>query len=216
MESCRISTGVTGAKSTRHNECCVIIDVLRASSTIVTALAHGVKEILTVTSVADAFKMKKKKYITAGERKCVKVPGFDLGNSPLELLNTIKKRPIKKMVLTTSNLTRVLAHCEAAYICSSLNLTAVSTLIKGKKVNIVAAGGPHGVVEDLGIALALMMKVNGMRLQKGLIQKMITQSLAAKHLATIGYGDDVKFITQIDTYTLVPLYRKGIVTCFGK
>jgi phosphosulfolactate phosphohydrolase-like enzyme len=61
-----------------------------------------------------------------------------------------------------------------------------------------------------------MMKVNGMRLQKGLIQKMITQSLAAKHLATIGYGDDVKFITQIDKYALVPLYRKGLVTCLGK
>jgi 2-phosphosulfolactate phosphatase len=190
--------------------------VLRASSTIVTALAHGVKEILTVTSVADAFKMKKKKYATVGERKCVKIPGFDLGNSPLEFLHTIKNRPIKKMVLTTSNLTRVLAHCEVAYICSSLNLTAVSTLIKGKKVNIVAAGGPHGVVEDLGIALALMMRVKGIKLQKGLIRKMITQSLAAKHLTTIGYGDDVRFITQIDKYTLVPLYRKGLVTCFGK
>jgi len=216
LERCRISTGEIGAKSTKHNECCVIIDVLRASSTIVTALAHGVKEVLTVTSVADAFKMKKKGYTAAGERKCVKVPGFDLGNSPLEFLNTVKNRPIKKIVLTTSNLTRVLAHCEVAYICSSLNLTAVSTLIKGKKVNIIAAGGPHGVVEDLGIALTLMMKLKGIKLQKGLTRKMITQSMAAKHLTTIGYGDDIKFITQIDKYPLVPLYRKGLVTCVKK
>ena len=216
MESCRISTGVTGAKSTKHNECCVIIDVLRASSTIVTALAHGVKEILTVTSVSHALKMKKKRYTTAGERKCVKIPGFDLGNSPLEFLNTIKNRPIKKIVLTTSNLTRVLAHCEDAYVCSSLNLSAVSELIKGKKVNKVAAGGPYGVVEDVGIALALVMRIKRIKLQKGLIQKMITQSLAAKHLTTIGYGGDVRFITQIDKYPLVPLYRKGIVTRFGK
>ena len=120
------------------------------------------------------------------------------------------------MAITTSNLTRVLAHLETAYICSSLNLTAVSTLLKGEKINIVAAGGMHGEVEDLGIALALMMKLKGMTLQKDLIKKMITQSLAARHLTTIGYRDDVKFITQIDKYTVVPLYKKGFVTCYKK
>ena len=213
MVSCRISTGERGAKSTKHNESCVIIDVLRASSTIVTALSHGVKEILTVTNITDALKLKKKRYTTVGERKCIKIPGFDLGNSPVEFLNTIKNHSIKKIVLTTSNLTRVLANCEAAYICSSLNLSSVCALLKGKKVNIVAAGGPHGVTEDLGIALALMMKLEGLKLQKGLIQKMITHSLAARHLTSIGYGDDVKFITQIDKYSVVPLYRKGSVTC---
>ncbi len=214
MESCRISTGVRGAKSTKHNECCVIIDVLRASSTIVTALANGVHEILTVTSIDDALKLKKKRYTTVGERKGVKVPGFDLGNSPVEFLNTIRNHPIKKIVLTTSNLTRVMAHLEAAYICSSLNLTAVSKIFPEQKVNIVAAGGAHGVAEDLGVALALMMSLKGIKLQKGLVQKMITHSLAARHLSDIGYGDDVKFITQVDKYKVVPLYRKGIITRF--
>jgi 2-phosphosulfolactate phosphatase len=203
--------GVRGAKSTKHNECCVIIDVLRASSTIVTALAHGVKEILITTSIDDALKLKKKRYTTVGERKGVKIPGFDLGNSPVEFLNTIKNHPVKKMVLTTSNLTRVLAHLEAAYICSSLNLTAVSKIFPEQKVNIVAAGGAHGVAEDLGVALALMMSLKGIKLQKGLVQKMITHSLAARHLSDIGYGDDVKFITQVDKYKVVPLYRKGVI-----
>lgn len=118
------------------------------------------------------------------------------------------------MVLTTSNLTRVLAHCESAYICSSLNFTPVSTLLQGKKVNIVAVGGPHGVVEDLGVALALMMKLKGITLPKALIQKMIAHSPAARHLITIGYREDIKFITQVDKYKVVPLYRKGVVTCF--
>ena len=214
MERCRISTGVKGAQSTTGNELCIIIDVLRASSTIVTALAHGVEEILIVTSIADALKIKKRGYTTAGERECVKIPGFDLGNSPLEFLNAIKNRPIKKMVVTTSNLTRVLAHCETAYICSSLNLTAVGTLIKGEKVNIVAAGGPRGVVEDMSIAFALVMRLHAVKLHQELIQKMITQSLAAQHLTAIGYGGDVKFITHIDKYKVVPLYRKGVITCF--
>jgi len=209
---CRISTGVRGARSTKPTECCVIIDVLRASSTIATALAHGVEEIRTVTSIHDALKLKKKRYTVAGERKGVRLAGFDLGNSPLEFLRAIRKSPIKKMVLTTSNLTRVLAHCEIAFICSSLNLSAVSRQIKSKPANIVVVGGPHGVVEDLGIALALLMKVQGVNLQKGLVQKMITQSRAADYLISIGYGEDVQFITSLDRYTVVPLYREGIVT----
>ena len=216
MGSCRISTGEKGAKSTKHDESCVIIDVLRASSIIVTALSHGVKEILTLTSITDALKLKKKRYTTVGERKGAKLPGFDLGNSPVELLNATQNNPIKKIAITTSNLTRVLAHLETAYICSSLNLTAVSKLLQGKKINIVAAGGMHGEVEDLGIALALMMKLKGIPLQKDLIKKMITQSLAARHLTSIGYVDDVRFVTQIDKYTVVPIYKKGFVTCFKK
>jgi 2-phosphosulfolactate phosphatase len=216
LESYRISSGLSGAKSTQPNECCVIIDVLRASSTIVTALAHGVREILTVTSISDALNLKRWKYTTAGERKGSKIPGFDLGNSPVEFLKTIKNHPIQKIALTTSNLTRVLAHCEAAYICSSLNLTAVSSLVQGQRINIVAVGGPHGIVEDLGVALALMMRLKGMKLPKELIKKMITHSPAAKYLSTIGYRDDIKFITQVDHYTVVPLYKKGIITCFKK
>ena len=216
MGSCRISTGEKGAKSTTHDESCVIIDVLRASSIIVTALSHGVKEIRTLTSITDALKLKKQRYTTVGERKGAKLPGFDLGNSPVEFLNATKNKPIKKMAITTSNLTRVLAHLETAYICSSLNLTAVSKLLQGQKINIVAAGGMHGEVEDLGIALALMMKLKGIPLQKDLIKKMITQSLAARYLTSIGYVDDVKFVTQIDKYTVVPIYKKGFVTCFKK
>ncbi|MBW1855412.1 MAG: 2-phosphosulfolactate phosphatase [Deltaproteobacteria bacterium] len=216
MGNCRISTGEKGAKSTKHDESCVIIDVLRASSIIVTALSHGVKEIRTLTSITDALKLKKQRYTTVGERKGAKLPGFDLGNSPVEFLNATKNNPIKKMAITTSNLTRVMAHLETAYICSSLNLTAVSKLLQGKKINIVAAGGMHGEVEDLGIALALMMKLKGIPLQKDLIKKMITQSLAARYLTSIGYVDDVKFVTQIDKYTVVPIYKKGFVACFKK
>ena len=212
MGRCRISTGGRGARSTKPTECCVIIDVLRASSTIATALAHGVEEIRTVTSIPDALTLKKKRYTVAGERKGVTLAGFDLGNSPLEFLRATGKRPIKKMVLTTSNLTRVLVHCESAFICSSINLTAVSRQIKREPANIVVVGGPHGVVEDLGIALALLMKVQGLQLQKGLVQKMITQSRAADYLTSIGYGEDVQFIASLDRYNVVPLYRKGVVT----
>jgi 2-phosphosulfolactate phosphatase len=189
----------------------VVIDVLRASSTIVTALAHGVREIRAVSGVAEALALRKKKYVVAGERQCLMVPGFDLGNSPVELLRALRKRAISKMALTTSNLTRVLVACRSAVICSSLNLTAVSKVIADVDVNIVAVGGPHGIVEDLGVALALLLKVQGVKLDKRLVRHMILQSPAAQHLVGIGYGNDVKFVCAVDRYTAVPVYEKGRV-----
>ena len=212
MGSCRISLGVKGVKSTRPSECCVIIDVLRASSTIVTALAHGVQEIRTVTTIRDALRLRKENFILAGERKGVTLPGFDLGNSPVEVVRATRKHTFNNMVLTTSNLTRALACCTNALICSSLNITAVSEHIAGKQANIVAVGGANGVVEDLGVALALVMLVKDMKLEKGIVQKMIAQSRAAEHLGSIGFADDVKFITAVDKYSVVPLYRKGKIT----
>ena len=212
MGSCRISLGVKGVKSTRPGECCVIIDVLRASSTIVTALAHGVQEVLTVTNIRDALRLRKENFILAGERKGVTLPGFDLGNSPVDVVRATRKHTLHKMVLTTSNLTRALACCTSALICSSLNITAVSRYITDKRANIVAVGGANGVVEDLGVALALVMVVKGMKLEKGIVQKMIAQSPAAAHLGSIGFGGDVKFITAVDKYDVVPLYRRGKIT----
>jgi 2-phosphosulfolactate phosphatase len=216
LESCRISQGIKGVKSTRSTEYCVIIDVLRASSTIVTALAHGFREICTVTTIRDALRLRKKGYILTGERKGVTLPGFDLGNSPVEVVKAARRHIGKNMVLTTSNLTRTLAYCKSACICSSLNITAVSKHISGRAVNIVAVGGLHGIVEDFGVALALAMLVKGMKLEKSLIQKMITQSRAADHLTSIGFSGDVKFIRAVDKYNIVPVYKKGKIISTAK
>ena len=216
MGSCRISQGVQGVKSTRSTECCVIIDVLRASSTVITALAHGFQEIRTVTTIRDALRLRKEGYILAGERKGITLPGFDLGNSPVEVARAVRKHTLRNMVLTTSNLTRALASCKSAYICSSLNITAVSKHISGKPTNIVAIGGSHGIVEDLGVALALAMLIKGMKVGRSLIEKMIIQSPAAEHLVSIGFKSDVKFITAVDKYDIVPIYKRGkvkIVDC---
>lgn len=211
MGRCRISAGIAGAQGTRRHEQCVVIDVLRASSTIVTALSHGVREIRAVSGVAEALALRKKKYVVAGERQCLMVPGFDLGNSPVELLRALRKRAISKMALTTSNLTRVLVAGRRALICSSLNLRAVSKVIADAEVNIVAVGGPHGIVEDLGVALALLLTVHGVRLSKNLVRQLIIQSPAAQHLVSIGYGADVKFVCAVDRYNVVPVYERGRV-----
>jgi phosphosulfolactate phosphohydrolase-like enzyme len=122
LERCRIGIGKEYAGSILPGEMPVVIDNLRASSTIVTALACGVEEIIPVTRDQDAFSLKQQGVVIAGESGGVKLPGYDLGNSPVELLRWAEQQPFKTMAFKTSNLIPLLGKLAHAWICSSLNL----------------------------------------------------------------------------------------------
>ena len=81
----------------------VVIDVLRATSVIVTALNNGCKEVIPVLTVEEAFKLKNKykECVLGGERRAVKIEGFDLSNSPLEYTEKVVKD--KTLILSTTN-----------------------------------------------------------------------------------------------------------------
>src|SRR5690554_6236593 len=83
----------------------VVIDVLRASSTILTALAGGCTEIIPVAEPEEAFALADKygrdRLLIGGERKGLKIPGFDLGNSPEEYSKEMVSG--KKLILCTTN-----------------------------------------------------------------------------------------------------------------
>ncbi|MDD9267506.1 2-phosphosulfolactate phosphatase [Paenibacillus sp. GCM10023248] len=82
----------------------VVIDVLRATSTIVTALVHGCKSIVPVETVLKAKELYREGDLLGGERFCKKIPGFDFGNSPLEY--TKEAIQGRRIILTTTNGTR--------------------------------------------------------------------------------------------------------------
>ncbi len=84
----------------------VIIDVLRASSVICTALAHGVKEIIPVANVDDAFTYRDKGYLIGAERSGIKVEGADIDNSPFSYMDANLVN--KKIALTTTNGTQAI------------------------------------------------------------------------------------------------------------
>jgi 2-phosphosulfolactate phosphatase len=83
------------------NTAIVIIDVVRASSTICTAISYGVEHIIALDDVDKARKMKDDGYITAGERNGDQVEGFDYGNSPISFMD--RKLEGKKLAITTTN-----------------------------------------------------------------------------------------------------------------
>ncbi|MCD6203883.1 MAG: 2-phosphosulfolactate phosphatase [Methanophagales archaeon] len=212
----RITIGGDNIQCRGVTEVLVVIDVLRASSTIVTALANGVKEVIPVDRKEMAFELRKKGYILAGEDKGVKLPDFDIGNSPVELLEYIKQSEIEKIALKTTNSTDLLTGIESALICSSLNLAAVKHRLEeigeGKSANLLAVGSRHGITEDLAVAMALYSSLNdGLEINRAYLKECISRCNTAKYISKIGYKEDVEFVSQIDKYDVVPVLREGVI-----
>jgi 2-phosphosulfolactate phosphatase len=93
----------------------VVIDMLRATSVITTAIANGCEEVIPLLTIEEAMELvreSREQYILGGERKALKIEGFDCSNSPLEYAHEIVEG--KTIVLTTTNGTRAIKGCEGA------------------------------------------------------------------------------------------------------
>jgi 2-phosphosulfolactate phosphatase len=123
---------------------CVVIDVLRASTTIVTALANGCPAVIPVETPGEARALAQKQgCLLGGEREGLRIEGFDFGNSPLEYVpEKVSGRPI---AFTTTNGTRAIracAHSDTLVVASFLNGRGVIRLLEREQrdILIVCAG----------------------------------------------------------------------------
>lgn len=122
----------------------IVVDVLRATSTIAQALAGGYRRVLCCSEVEEALALRERLGggVLAGERLAIVIPGFDLGNSPRDFVEARGET----LVLTTTNGTRAIvaaaAAAERVLVGSLLNLEAVATAARegGSDVEIVCAG----------------------------------------------------------------------------
>ena len=152
---------------------CVVFDVLRATSTFVTALHHGAQAIIPVSEIAEALEIKNSQFairnpqlvLLGGERHGVRISAsgidFDLGNSPREY--TPEKVRGKTIVSTTTNGTRALRACVGAktiLASSFLNLTATAEFLRRENpenILLVCAGtGEDPASEDINAAGAMV------------------------------------------------------------
>ena len=161
------------AKRDLRDATCVVFDVLRATSTFVTALHHGAKAIVPVSEIAEAlaFRRKQPDVLLGGERDGVKIRAaqtggidFDLGNSPREYLPDRVRG--KTIVSTTTNGTRALRACagaQTALAASFLNLTATARSVQrlqAPAIVLVCAGtGENIAAEDVLAAGALVERL---------------------------------------------------------
>ncbi len=122
----------------------IVIDVIRATTTICQALASGYERVFCTAEVEEAQALRKElgEGVLGGERNAVRIPGFDLGNSPREYLEPVGKT----VILSTTNGTRAVVsaaqRCERVLVASLLNLSAVVEAARAadEHVIVVCAG----------------------------------------------------------------------------
>jgi 2-phosphosulfolactate phosphatase len=120
------------------NSIVVVIDILRATSAITTALFHGVAKMIPVSTVEEAQKYKESGYLVAAERGGEMVKGFDLGNSPFGYMSAKVKG--KTIAITTTNGTlaiNVARQAEKVIIGSFLNMDVVVDFLKKEKKDVL-------------------------------------------------------------------------------
>lgn len=159
----------------RPAQTAVVIDVLRATSTITLALASGYERVLVASSIEEAQTLRAEGRVLAGEVCCARAPGFDLGNSPEE---TLSPRGSELVLATTNGAPAVIAAAAVAgevLVASMLNLAAVVELLRGAEdVLLVAAGTDgHVTIEDVYLAGRLSAALAGERSDAALVAEAV-------------------------------------------
>jgi 2-phosphosulfolactate phosphatase len=174
----------------------VVIDVLRATTSICTALHSGVERILPVASVLEARNFQSKGFLVAAERQAQKVAGFDLGNSPSEYMKPRLKGKI--IVFTTTNGTQAIRAAKNAYkivIGAFVNLTAISIWLAKQHKNIIllcAGWKDFFNIEDTLCAGAIAHNLD----RTGMFETSYDSTLAAKALYETASKDIYGFMQK--------------------
>ncbi len=215
----------------------IVIDLLRASTTIASALANGATEIIPVQTPEQAFAVRKSSDLLGGERHGVRIQGFDLANSPLEY--TRSRMTLRRLVFTTTNGTRAIFHAQAAgasliTIGSLANLSALSLYLSSidLPINILCAGtGGKVSMEDCLAAGAFIERLTNnparsrhtieaddqslimLKLWRnestghGRLFDAVSSSAGGRNLLALGLKLDIRECIRIDSHAVVPIFN---------
>ena len=208
----------------------VVLDVLRATSAICTAIEHGVKEIIPVATVEEARALQAKGYIAAAERGGQIVEGFDLGNSPYSYMDPQLKG--KSVVLTTTNGTKAIdmARSKETVVVGALNnLNALcdwlieqerdilvlgsgwkdkfnleDTICGGAIADQCMASGKFYADEDSTVAAKFIF-----RSSRDNMFAFLKASSHRRRLRALNLNEDVKYCLTPNNCTAIPVLKNG-------
>lgn len=215
----------------------VVIDVLRATSVITTALENGAREVIPVKTVEEAQNLYAQcdtaKTLRGGERNALKIEGFNLSNSPLEY----KKKVVegKTLILTTTNGTNaintIIGADEVVLACFR-NVAAVVEHIVGlshrgsRDIAIVCAGTESHFSLDDGLCAGMIIELLKQQTEvetddlglllnrffnesKDNLFSALSDCYHLKRLFTLGFYDDIKFCLETNCVQTVPVLKDG-------
>jgi len=217
----------------------VVVDVLRATTTIVTALANGAKAVIPAATSEEAVRLasnlEKDGVLLAGERRSVKIEGFALGNSPREMEPAAVAG--KTVVLATTNGTPALVAAQGGdpvLVGAPVNFRALverarAVLTERRDLVILCAGREKQfAIEDAYMAGRIVKAVKkGLRklelndaARVALVltgelegwKEALEQSEAARQLAEVDLAEDVDFAARADRFGMVPTYADRRIT----
>lgn len=219
----------------------LVVDVLRATTTMCAALHHGARAVIVAEDPSDATRIAQvldtADVLLVGERQGERIPGFALGNSPSEMeVESVKG---KTLVMTTTNGTGTLLATTGArevIVAAGVNLTAAGARARaafdgGSDVLVLCAGRNHGFgLDDAYLAGRLVIEVlGGSRRRRGIndaalvavdlvrrygdrMERVLALSAAGRALTVIGRRDDLHVAAMLDSHPVVPLFRDQRVT----
>jgi 2-phosphosulfolactate phosphatase len=205
---------------------CVVFDILRATSSMVTGLANGVREIWPVETIEQARELRGKMpdIVLAGERYGDKIEGFDVGNNPLEYTKLSGMR----IAATTTNGTIALRACDLAKTVIAgaiLNLEAIRKAVSHEENLLLVCAGTFETLalEDVVAAGLLVRLLNGAELSDSArscvavassYQTPLDGLLAARNgraLANRGWRDQVEWCAQESLFQCVGFMKNGVI-----
>ncbi|HKU60397.1 MAG TPA: 2-phosphosulfolactate phosphatase [Gemmatimonadales bacterium] len=218
-----------------------VIDILRATTTICAALHGGARALIPVATTEEALRLAhtigSDDVLLAGERQAVRIPGFHLGNSPLEMTETVVRG--KTLIVTTSNGTQALLACQGAaavYPACAGNLTLAAEKLRevveaGHRALVVCAGreGAFALDDAYAAGRLLAAALGGHRARSGLNdaalaamdlvrrygedwERPLRRSRAGRELRRLGFGDDIAAASRRDAYPVLPHFHERRVT----
>lgn len=217
------------------NQTALIIDVLRASTTIITAINNGCRAVIPVIEVEEAFELARQfprqDVLLAGERNEMFIKGFDLSNSPLEFTQETVRN--KMLIFTSTNgakLFRFSASAKQTLIFSFVNVSSTVEFIMNNSTDVaILCAGKHGQfgLEDAVCGGMLISKlthvlkkaaelndgaVAAFRLYQHYAENildMMRQSSHGRRLVEIGQDKDLIYAAAVDAIPIVPIVRNG-------
>jgi 2-phosphosulfolactate phosphatase len=202
----------------------IVVDVIRATSSIAQALASGYERVLCCGEIEEAQALRQElgdEAIVGGERNAVVVEGFDVGASPREFAQAPRA---KTLILTTTNGTRSIltaaSRCEVVLVGSLLNLSAVARAAReaGGDVAIICSGFKGAfALDDAYCAGRIVTALGGDRSDAAIAAGVIAnawpdplEGLNARTYGPPGLEADIEFCSQVDLLDVAPVLSRMI------